>query len=236
MRTSSILAVLLLLVAGVNTAWAQPPLTGYCRIYRCMTIGSSACYYCLPCNSCTGPVGYLGGWTESTGPCVACGTTGAEHCQFGAGAPGGPAPAAPSADPAPAPPGQENRDQPLRVPEVAPAFTTVAALTEEPEVLYNPEFTDDVDKWDLTIDIPGEGSVKALLVTAKIKPKKKGGEHHETAHLGFAVRCSGDLSAYPAVTAVGVKEHGTGYKFKFKEMDGTTHNKKCTIGSLSLLP
>ena len=235
MRSFSILA-LLLIVLGVQPASAQP-LSGYCRIYRCMTIGTSACYYCLPCDSCTTAMGYIGGWNESTGACVACGTAGADNCQFGAGAPTGPVPP-PPADPAPVPPRPGNRERPDRAPETAPVFMTVAALTEEPEVLYNPEFSDDVKKWDLTIDIPGEGSVKALLVTAKVKPKKKGGggEYHETAFLGFAVRYSGDLSAYPAVTAVNVTEHGTGHKFKFKEADGTTHNKKCTISSPALMP
>lgn len=232
MRSISILA-LLLIVVGVQPATAQP-LTGYCRIYRCMTIGTSACYYCLPCDSCTTAMGYIGGWNESTGACVACGTTGADHCLFGAGAPTGPV-APPPPDAAPAPPGRERTN---RAPETAPYLTTVAALTEEPEVLYNPDFSDNVKKWDLTIEIPGEGTVKALLVTATVKPKKKGGGggHHEQAFLGFAVRYSGDLSAYPAVTAVSVGPHGTGHKFKFEEEDGTLHNKKCTIGPAAMMP
>jgi hypothetical protein len=228
MRSTSILA-LLLIVMGVQPAWAQPE--GYCRIYRCMTIGGSACYYCLPCDSCREPVGYVGGWMESTGGCLACGT-GAAHCVGGAAAPTiRPGAAPPRDDAAPPPPGTAPP-----MPHTAPTVTTVDALTEEPEILWNPDFVTDVQKWKLKIDIPGEGNVDALLVTATVKPKKKNGgpedEEYEKGFLGFAVRCSANLS-YPTVTAVQVSAHGNGHKFKFKGEDGTTHTgKKCTIGPL----
>jgi hypothetical protein len=227
------LAALLMFVALASSASAQ---TDYCRIYRCMTVGTSSFYYCLKCPSCSDAVGYTGAWEDATG---ACGVCGASNC-FAAFAPalrpgGEPAPAPPdTAPPPPAPnrPGAAPHAAPAPAPVRAPLMTA-SPLTEEPEILYDPEYAKDLRKWIVSIDVTDDGQdnpVSLFLVTAKIKPKKKNasGFHDETS-LGFAVKIDVDLPEYPHAKAVITKKEGNHYQFKFKEEDGTEHNKKCTV-------
>ncbi len=241
MRSFPVVAPLLF-AALASSASAQGP-TGYCRIYRSMTIGTSACYYCLKCPTCDEPVGYVGGWDELTGGCGVCDPN---YC-FGAAAapvlaPGGePAPAPPGVAPpppagAPRPPGAA---PPAATPALRVGLIDVAPLTEEPDVLYDPKIiTVDPVKWIVTIDVTEdmvENPVKVFLVTAYVKPKKKTiDDFHKGAFLGFGVQIGVDVAGYQHVKAVDVEADGVNrYKFKIQEFapdgtPGTKHKNKCT--------
>jgi hypothetical protein len=225
MRSTSILALLLILV-GVQPAWAQPP-SGYCRIYRCMTMGTSSYYYCLKCSNCGDPVGCVGLFSDATGPCPT--DCSAMHCG------GAQAPTDPNA--APAPPGHENRPGAPRL--QAPGIMSLEADADEPELLIG-EYTKKIRRWELWIDIPGDdqGAIKAFLVTATVKPKKKkSDDFYDEALLGFAVPHNGDLSDHVTVDAYDVESHGGSFKFKFKERNGPKHDEmQCTIDLGPLMP
>jgi hypothetical protein len=117
---------------------------------------------------------------------------------------------------------------------------TLAADTDEPEILYNKDYTKQIQRWDLEIDLPGDdaGPIKAFLITATVKPKKKNSaEFYPDAVLGFAVPHSGDLSDYVAVEAYDIEPHGGSVKFKFKEKNGPKHDtKQCTIDLGPIMP
>jgi hypothetical protein len=229
---SSLLVAPLLLVALTSSASAQA--ADYCRIYRAMTIGTSACYYCLKCPTCSDPAGYVGGWDEPIGGCGLCA---AVNCFAAAAAPV----LAPGGEPAPAPPGIVP-PPPATAPKAAPQRALVRAplldelpLTEEPDVLYDPAICPELTKWIVSIDVTDDmvdNPVKVFLVTAFVTPKKKNSnEYYEGASLGFGVQIAVDLPQYKHVTAVQVKHvGGDHYQFKIKEKyDNTVHNKKCFV-------
>jgi hypothetical protein len=202
--------------------------SGYCRVYRTMTMGSNvACYYCLKCGDCNDPKGALGTWTDSTGGCSDCG---AANC-FAVQAPMAPAAAkkekATDEDQSPTPADPGANPAPLkRAPAatVAPAPLKIKKFTQPPSVLLDPDITTEVKKWIVSIDVTDDGvanPVKLFVVTAKTKPKKPDGTPYQAtvAKLGFAHEIETELEAADTITAF-EPGHGPGqFLFKYKGHD-----------------
>ena len=213
MRSSILLAAAVVL-AHVQTAASQVDTPNYCRIYRTMTLGDGvACYYCLPCPTCTGPpLGYMGTWTESTGGCSACGA----HC-FSVKV---------------ASTAEKSVLQGGEKPTAEAASPGVPVLHKEPTVLRDPDITKDVKRWIVELDPPGTAPpVKLFVVTATIDPTDEE-LNPETMEpysyppltTGFGRQINSNL--LPHATAMDVKDLRYGrYRFWFKV--GETKYENC---------